>query len=426
MLVVWPAPQLLPPPLPATSPHPRPKHHHNQEAVHRRWEVWRRDGEDGDVFYKERGDGDNDAIMSRNDDKGNMNEKMMNSDEKSENKNSKRGNVVNNMNRKVERRKMKQNINNSEDDDDYDLTKFMEDTGGQYNVTPPNAQLLVYNRIPKCASSTMQTVLRWCARWLGFEHVSSEVYDERQLKQEARRRFVQMLTAFNTASPSSPSALSSSSSSSSSSSFSYDRHLYYIDFVAEGAETHPVYINVVREPIERFISSFYYVRSKERLARIAAKGHLKVKPSSYWLNRTVEQCVMNGEAECSFVNGTKQETVITYFCGHQEFCKTVGSSEALQRAKQVVAERYSVVGLVGHMEMSLQLMQTLVPGFLKGALDFYFNIRKKKEKLNRNSHKPAVPREVRQELRRRMGNDIDFYNFLRQRLFLQAQTFLTK
>ncbi|MPC38890.1 hypothetical protein E2C01_032406 [Portunus trituberculatus] len=246
MLVVWPAPQLLPPPLPATSPHPRPKHHHNQEAVHRRWEVWRRDGEDGDVFYKERGDGDNDAIMSRNDDKGNMNEKMMNSDEKSENKNSKRGNVVNNMNRKVERRKMKQNINNSEDDDDYDLTKFMEDTGGQYNVTPPNAQLLVYNRIPKCASSTMQTVLRWCV--CRFNPLST------------RTRF-HIHFAY------------------------YLVILYSSRNLIEGAETHPVYINVVREPIERFISSFYYVRSKERLARIAAKGHLKVKPSSYWLNR---------------------------------------------------------------------------------------------------------------------------------------------
>ena len=52
----------------------------------------------------------------------------------------------------------------------------------------------------------------------------------------------------------------------------------------------------------------------------------------------------------------------------------MGSKEALQRAKQVVAERYSVVGLVGHMEMSLQLMQTLVPQFLTGALDFYYNI----------------------------------------------------
>ncbi|XP_063851113.1 uncharacterized protein LOC135094708 [Scylla paramamosain] len=387
VFVVWPAPSAPPFPLPVTSPHPHAAQHKHQLAQGlplqapkspRRWEVRSKgDGEDGNVFYSERRDfNENDKILAYdgeemggrmngdagdaserngNDKKGYMKGKMMNSNKKSEEKHIKGGNMVINKSRNREKSKMNHNDNNNDDDDNYDFMSLMVDTGGQYNVTPPNARLLVYNRIPKCASSTMQTVLRW-----------------------------------------------------------------------EGAKRQPVYINVVREPAERFISSFYYVRSKERLARLSAKGHLRARPSSYWLNRTVEQCVMNRDAECSFLNGTKQETVITYFCGHHEACKMVGSSEALQRAKQVVAQRYSVVGLVGHMEMSLQLMETLIPGFLKGALDFYYNIKKKKEKVNKNSHKPAVPREVQQELRRRMGHDVDFYNFLRQRLFLQAQTFLSK
>lgn len=290
----------------------------------------------------------------------------------------------------------------------------MQNTWGQYNVTPQDSRLLLYNRIPKCASSTMQAVIKRCARSLGFEHVSSAIYDERQLSKVGRQRLVRLLDA------------NSSSSSAFDALFSYDRHLYYIDFAKEGARRQPIYINVVREPAERFISSFYYVRSKERLARVSARGLLKSNPSSYWKNSTVEQCLLKGEPECSFTNGSKQETVITYFCGHHEVCKTVGSTEALQRAKEVVAKKYSVVGLVGHMEMSLQLMQTLVPGFLTGALDYYYNIKKRKEKLNRNSEKPTVSREVRQELRRRMAHDIDFYNFLRQRLFLQAHTFLSK
>ncbi|XP_050689900.1 heparan sulfate 2-O-sulfotransferase pipe-like [Eriocheir sinensis] len=284
----------------------------------------------------------------------------------------------------------------------------IEYTGGSYNVTPLNARILLYNRIPKCASSTMQTILRWCSRQLGYEHFSSTVYDQHQLSQGKQRELVANLTTRTSTTPGLQ---------------SYDRHLYYTDFEEQGAQR-PAYINLVREPVERFISSFYYRRSKERLARILAHGHLVASPSPNWRNRTVEQCVVSGDAECSFTQGSRQEMVLTYFCGHQPFCRTVGSKVALQRAKQMVSEAYSVVGLVGHMEVSLRLMETLIPGYLTGALHSYQNIRRKEEKVNHNTHKPAVSQAVMTELRRRMAHDIDFYNFLKQRLFLQRRTFL--
>lgn len=52
------------------------------------------------------------------------------------------------------------NDNNEIDEysDEYDY----EDTGGRYNVTPVKPSLLVYNRVPKCASTTMQHILKRC------------------------------------------------------------------------------------------------------------------------------------------------------------------------------------------------------------------------------------------------------------------------
>lgn len=55
--------------------------------------------------------------------------------------------------------------------------------------------------------------------------------------------------------------------------------------------------------------------------------------------------------------------------------RIVGDRDALQLAKQVVSEEYSVVGLVDHMELSLALMETLVPRFFTGALQVYHSIR---------------------------------------------------
>ncbi|KAG7173230.1 Heparan sulfate 2-O-sulfotransferase hst-2-like [Homarus americanus] len=247
------------------------------------------------------------------------------------------------------------------DDSDY--------TGGIYNVTPPDASLLVYNRIPKLS------------RHLGFEHLSSLIYDKRQLSQDDQE---------------------------------------------ELGEDRPVYINIIRNPVEQFISSFYYRRSDERLNRLHSRGHLSMV-SPRWINRTVEECVSTNDSECLFLPGEEKETFVTFFCGHHIFCRTIGHKDALQLAKQVVSEDYSVVGLVKHMELTLQLMETLVPRYLTGALKIYENIRQREHMIvNKNQKKPEVPTVIQKELSRRMVYDLDFYNFLEQRLFEQKETFLSK
>ncbi|KAF4522512.1 hypothetical protein B566_EDAN002597 [Ephemera danica] len=49
------------------------------------------------------------------------------------------------------------------------------------NCTPVNATLLVYNRVPKCGSSTLQSVLRGLASRNKFQHHSSKIYNQRML-----------------------------------------------------------------------------------------------------------------------------------------------------------------------------------------------------------------------------------------------------
>lgn len=83
------------------------------------------------------------------------------------------------------------------------------------------------------------------------------------------------------------------------------------------------------------------------------------------------------------------------------------------------------MGLVEHMEVSLLLMEALVPRFMVGASQVYSS-RKQKEQLmvNKNQEKPEVPVEIREKLLQRMADDFDFYNFLEQRLHQQKKTFL--
>ncbi|XP_047477183.1 uronyl 2-sulfotransferase-like isoform X2 [Penaeus chinensis] len=282
------------------------------------------------------------------------------------------------------------------------------DTGGRFNNTP-DSSLLVYNRIPKCASSTMQAIFRRLSSHLGFVHISSLVYNQRLLNHGEQLELVENLTGALRAAP--------------THTLSYDRHLYYTNFTELGSEA-PVYVNIVRDPVERFISSFYYRRSQERLNRIPVQGRTAT-PSPKWLNRTVEQCVLAGDNECAFRPGDEKEMMLTYFCGHHDFCRIVGHKDALQVAKQVVSQDYSVVGLVEHMEISLLLMEALVPRFMVGASQVYSS-RKQKEQLmvNKNQEKPEVPVEIREKLLQRMADDFEFYNFLEQRLHQQKKAFL--
>ncbi|XP_045621527.2 heparan sulfate 2-O-sulfotransferase pipe isoform X2 [Procambarus clarkii] len=302
-------------------------------------------------------------------------------------------------------------LGQSDDEVKEYILKVGEYTGGRHNATPIGASLLVYNRIPKCASSTMQTILRRLSRHLGFDHVSSLIYDKRQLTQEDREELVDNLTTSMNSTP--------------SHTLSYDRHIYYTNFTELGMDR-PVYINIIRDPVERFISSFYYRRSQERLNRIQSRGH-RTTFSPNWVNRTVEQCVLYNDTECLFLPGEHKETIVTYFCGHHTFCRILGHKDALQVAKKVVAEEYSVVGLVKYMALSLHLMETLVPRYLTGALQIYENIRQREHIIvNKNQRKPEVPRATREELLRRMTDDVELYHFLLQRLYEQKKIFLSK
>lgn len=89
---------------------------------------------------------------------------------------------------------------------------------------------------------------------------------------------------------------------------------------------------------------------------------------------TVQQ---RGRGNSSFLYTTVQANFIIYKSEFRWnwfkflFCRTVGSQDALQEAKRVISEEYSVVGLLEHMDLSLTLMEALVPRFFTGALHIY-------------------------------------------------------
>lgn len=80
----------------------------------------------------------------------------------------------------------------------------------------------------------------------------------------------------------------------------------------------PIYINMVRDPVERVISWFYYIRAPWYLV-----GQRKNKDTK-WLYKDFETCVLSGDPECRYVEGEDYvemgKSQILFLCGHDERC----------------------------------------------------------------------------------------------------------
>ena len=86
---------------------------------------------------------------------------------------------------------------------------------------------------------------------------------------------------------------------------------------------------MVRDPIDRFVSFFYYVRSEKSWSSMSGTH----KPPKEWFDKDINTCVTSGDLECQFNPESKylREHQLTFFCGSSPECMRVGSRAALQK-----------------------------------------------------------------------------------------------
>lgn len=91
----------------------------------------------------------------------------------------------------------------------------------------------------------------------------------------------------------------------------------------------PIYMNVVRDPVERVISWYYYVRAPWYYVERKQIFPDLPLPDPEWLKKDFESCVLNGDRECRYIEGEYHEGIgdhrrqTLFFCGHSEKCTYV-------------------------------------------------------------------------------------------------------
>ncbi|CAJ0610233.1 unnamed protein product [Cylicocyclus nassatus] len=271
------------------------------------------------------------------------------------------------------------------------LTAYILERALRKNWTDLESQLIVfYNRVPKTGSTTFTNAVAYdLFKANDFNVIHLNMTKNRQVMSLTDQgEFIRNITSWSERRPA-----------------FYHGHVAFIDFTRFGHKN-PVYINIVREPFERLLSHYYFLRFGDNF-------RIGLKRSRAGNNETFDDCVMRGGRDCDMKQMWLQ---IPYFCGHHHFCTIVGSKLALEQAKRNLIEKYLLVGVSERMRDFIAMLERLLPRFFRGALDHFDGLSENRAHL-RNTKKKFPPNDYTLSVVRR--NEVyqmekEFYDFAKE------------
>ena len=281
------------------------------------------------------------------------------------------------------------------------------------------SNVLVYNRIPKSGSTLMLGLLYSLAKSLGYLVLRGRYHSYRYWTNNDRVGLGYFLEQ-----------------AAGRAKTVYVQHQYYVNFT-ENRQKQPVYINIMRDPVEHLISSYYYKRTvilQHRGPGDMSKDEMEI------MAQPLEQCVVERRLECVYygytvhTNKTEQlefrrswsphylypSDVLLYFCGHHPECSKLGSTTALQLAKHNVEHNFAVVGVLEHLNETMAVLENRLPQFFSGASDAYKEQSKTSSQVNKNTVKSNhINDDVRDVMKQRLSSEYELYEYIKQRLLKQ-------
>lgn len=179
----------------------------------------------------------------------------------------------------------------------------------------------------------------------------------------------------------------------------FAQHFYYMDF---SPNLHNYgYVTLVREPVQRMISSFnyYHYSKKDYIKRMLPKDRK---------DETLLDCIKMEHEGC------KHNLMTKYFCGHTRNCSN-GSSKALKIAKYNLKNKFIAVGLVENLTQSVELFQQLVPAYFPPMPAA--NLAKLLPYTNQNSKIAQADSQIIKAIEIRNQADIELYQYAKDLFF---------
>lgn len=282
------------------------------------------------------------------------------------------------------------------------------------------SNILVYNRIPKSGSTLLLSLLYRLGERLGYLVIRGKYHSYRYFRENDRAGLGHFLSQASTRART-----------------AYVQHQYFVNFTLFH-QHQPIYINIMRDPVDHLISNYFY----KRTVILQHRGPETMSPDEKRImGQPIEECIVERRLECVYYgytvhrNKTEQlefrrswsphylypSDVLLYFCGHDEECTQLGNPAALQKAKHNVDKHFAVVGLLEHLDKTMEVLEANLPKFFTGLVSLHKELGSHQQDVkNRNLIKKAdIPASLRAVLRSRLASEYDLYEHVRQKLFRQ-------
>lgn len=250
--------------------------------------------------------------------------------------------------------------------------------GGQ-----PSSQVVLYNRVPKTGSTSLMNIAYELYKHNNFRVVGLKVVQYKHTLTTAD----QASLVANMSQQQLPAL--------------FHGHFAYFNPGRLGSSLSPVYINLVRAPLDRLVSHYYFLRYGDDV--LVNKVRAKEGDTT-----TFDACVAAGGPDC---DPRKLWLQVPFFCGSAPQCWDPGSEWALATAKRNLASQYLVVGVTEEMDSFVQVLEQLLPDFFSGAVDFL--AQSGQAHIKHTRHKDPLSQETIAKMKSnkiwKMEND--FYNF---------------
>lgn len=207
--------------------------------------------------------------------------------------------------------------------------------------------IVIYNRVPKTGSTSFVGVVYDLCKKNKFHALHINVTNNMHTLTLANQiKFVHNITSWDVIKPS-----------------FYHGHIAFLNFEKFGVQQIPIYINLLRKPLDRFVSYYYFLRYGDNF-----RPHLIRK--KHGDTKSFDECVSLQQPDCDPNNMWIQ---IPFLCGHDPACWEVGNKWALDEAKRNIQRHYLLVGVTEELDDFIKVLQFILPRFFKGGHDVFLH-----------------------------------------------------
>lgn len=301
-------------------------------------------------------------------------------------------------------------------------TQILPKETDQTFTTPDNFTILIYNRVPKCASTTIKTVLRSLQEKrdykvvdVTFQHEKhylrlneSQYLDRDDLKwNNDTKKFLQRTAKSNY-----------------DEKLLYIRHTFYIPDISLSFFGHEninvyKYINVVKNPVDQYISWYYYERFGWNDHGFKDGWEHEVESGTEHLSFDV--CLSRGFKTCT--QPSKHSEFMGYFCGHDWYCFGEASEMSLRKAKENIEKRFIMIGLTSELSNTMKLLERVMPKWFHGVNNEFEDtmVQNRSKMVTKHLRKPSD--ETFKYLQANMKYEIELFEWIDARFQLQKSLY---